>query len=166
MPNQPPADAWSEARTHDQVTRYRRSGSFSGPAVLVLRDPADADCFWPELAELVGSCRVIAPEVTADDTNMVGWLTGFLEAIGTSAVSIVAAERYCLPATELALLEFDALRRLVIVAGRNAQPPVLDGVLTSRGGRVPLLILGRDLPPAHAMAAIGSFLAGEARGAG
>lgn len=151
-------------RTRDQVTRYRRSGS--GPAVLVLRDPDDPASLWPELGSLDGCCRLIAPEVTGADTNMVAWLMGFLEALGIGAIAIVAAERYSIPATELALLEVESLKRLVLVAAAGSQPPIVDGVLTSRGTTVPLLVVGRDLPAGEALRVIEDFLHGRPPRAG
>src|SRR5687768_2937389 len=97
-------ESWAEVRAHDQVIRYRRIGV--GRPVLVLHSPDDPDPLWPELLDTLGaSYRVIVPDAPERETDVTTWLTGFLEGLGAISVRIVASDRFCMPALELALLE-------------------------------------------------------------
>ena len=167
MPNPPatmaPAtESWAEVRAHDHVMRYRRSGT--GGAVLVLRASGAPDPLWPELADTLASrFRVIAPEVPASGVDVAAWLTTFLEGLGCAGVAVVAADQFCMPALELALLDRDRVARVVLVPWGASEETGLDGVLgtTAREGSVPLLVVRRGLAAAEALPLVTSFLGGN-----
>ena len=156
-------DTWAEVRAHDTVMRYRRSGA--GRAVLVLRSVADPDPLWSDLLEVLGSgYRLIVPEPPPGDTDVAAWLAGFLEGLGTSSIRILAADRFCIPALELALLETDQIARIVLVAEGPAAGDARRGALESAMGRssVPLLLVRNARPPNEGISLITDFLAEEA----
>jgi hypothetical protein len=158
-------ESWAEVRAHDQVMRYRRSGV--GRAVLVLRSPGNPEPLWPELVEALGiGYRLIVPEAPARDADLARWLADFLEGLGVSNVSILAADSFCIPALELALLEGDQVARLVLVAeGRGWRWEVGATLETAtRGLRVPLLVVRRGQPAGEIVPLITDFL-GEATAA-
>lgn len=168
MPNPPlseptiAVEAWAEVRAHDQVMRYRRSGT--GRPVLILHSPDPADALWPELLETLGTgYRLIVPEEPPESADITAWLAGFLEGLGTSSVRVVAAGRFALPAMELALLEAVGITRMVLVADGPASPDMPRGFLRSAMGRasVPLLVIRRGQPATEGVAAICDFLRQE-----
>jgi hypothetical protein len=143
--------------------RYRRSGS--GRAVLVLCAGC-AEPLWPELAgALAARFRLIVPEVPRG-ADVAAWLAHFLEGLGAAGVTVVAADGFCLPALELALLGADQVARVVLVPGREDGDgeAALDGVLGvalgTSAGAVPLLVVRRGLPAGEALPAVTRFLAG------
>ena len=170
MPNSPatalPADSWAEVRAHDHVMRYRRSGA--GRAVLLLCSADVPDPLWPGLTNaLAGHLRLIVPELPANGGDVAAWLAEFLEGLGTSGVAIVAADQFCIPALELALLDAGQVARVVLVPGGRAGETGLDGALatTARQSAVPLLIVRRGLAAAEALPLVTRFLVGDAGGA-
>ncbi len=155
-----PPETWAEVRAHDHVMRYRRSGV--GRAVLVLRSADEPEPLWPELADaLAARFRVIIPEMPAA-ADVAAWLTDFLEGLGTASVAVVAAEPFCIPALELALLDADQVARLVLVPGGQAEETGLDGALatTTRGASMPLLVVRRGLSAGEALPLVMCFLTG------
>ena len=154
-------ESWAEVRAHNHVMRYRRSGA--GRVVLVLH-PADddgADSLWPELAAaLAERFRLIVPEAPADGADVSAWLGDFLEGLGVSGVALVAADRLCIPALELALLDADQIARVVLVPGGPATESGLDGALatTARRTSIPLLVVRRGTPAAEAVPLVMGFL--------
>ena len=160
----PPPATWAEVRAHDHVMRYRRSGV--GGAVLVLVSPDRPDSLWPELTEaLAARFRVIVPELDAAGASAAVWLADFLEGLGVARVAVVAADAYCIPALELALLDADQLARVVLVPGGDAaRASALDGALGASPPQaaVPLLVVRRGLAAAEALPLVTGFLAGEA----
>ena len=171
MPNPPalppatrPPETWAEVRAHDHVMRYRRSGA--GRVVLVLHADGDdgaADSLWPELAAaLAERFRLIVPEAPADGADVSAWLGDFLEGLGVSGVALVAADRLCIPALELALLDTDQIARVVLVPGGRGTETVLDGALatSARQASLPLLIVRRGMPADEAVPLVTGFLAG------
>src|SRR5687768_9062075 len=127
-------ESWAEVRAHDQVMRYRRTGA--GRPVLVLRSPDDPDPLWPELLATLGaSYRVIVPDPPEGDTDVATWLTSFLEGLGATSVRIVASDRFCMPAVELALLEAVGIVRMALVTDGPPVPDPRRGFLRSAFGR-------------------------------
>jgi hypothetical protein len=153
-------DSWAEVRAHDTVMRYRRAGA--GRAIVVLRSVSDPDPFWPELLEVLRlGYRLIVPEPPAADADVAAWLASFLEGLGTSTVRILAADRFCIPALELALLESDQIARIVLVAEGPAAGDAGRGALESAMGRssVPLLVVRGARPANEGISLITDFLA-------
>jgi pimeloyl-ACP methyl ester carboxylesterase len=145
--------------------RYRRSGA--GGVVLVLVSPDQPDSLWPELsAALAARFRVIVPELDAAGASAAVWLADFLEGLGFARVAVVAADAYCIPALELALLDADQLSRVVLVPGGDtaARAAGLDGALGASPPQaaVPLLVVRRGLAAAEALPLVTGFLAGDA----
>ncbi|HEX5829986.1 MAG TPA: hypothetical protein VFY16_03325 [Gemmatimonadaceae bacterium] len=167
MPNSPassfplPPDT-CEVHAHDHVMRYRRSGA--GRAVLMLRSGSAPEPLWPELPDaLAARFRLIVPELSAGDGEVVAWIADFLEGLGIESVAIVAADGFCAPAVELTLLGDDRVTRLVLVPDDAAGAVGLDGALatTAREEPVPLLVVRRGLPAAEALPLVTGFLDGD-----
>ena len=166
MPNPTASDStlrhesWAEVRAHDTVMRYRRSGA--GRPVLLL---ASADNpLWPELHEAIGAgYRLIVPEPPAPGADVTAWLGGFLEGLGTTSVRILASDRFCTPVLELALLDTEGIRRVVIVADGPATGDQPRGFLRSAIGRtaIPMVVVRRAQPASDGVALITEFLAEE-----
>jgi hypothetical protein len=152
------AESWAEVRAHDQVVRYRRSGS--GRSILLLCPDAAVDAPWPGLTmALARDFRVLTPAVPLDSQLMRG-LTGFLEGLGTSRIAIVATGELCVAALELALLDRDRVARAVLVPGEGAGLEALRAALATRSDLlVPLLMLPCGTAADSAIARIGAFLA-------
>jgi len=151
--------AWAEVRARDQVVRYHRSGV--GRTVLILCSHNDPEPLWPELLETLGAgYRLIVPEPPVDETDLVSWLADFLEGLGVSNVIILAANRFCIPALELALLEGDQVARLVLVPQGNGRAGEAAATLVTqtRQARVPLLIVPRGQPASETVSVITGFL--------
>jgi pimeloyl-ACP methyl ester carboxylesterase len=141
--------------------RYRRSGV--GPAVLLLHPGEESGTLWPELLHVLSSSfRVIVPDLPQDDADAAAWLADLLEGLGFARVAVLAADGFCLPALELALLDADQVSRVVLVPGGRAEETGLDGALAtrSRGADVPLLVVRRGLAADEALPLITRFLAG------
>ena len=175
-----PLDRWAEVRVAGRVTRYARRGS--GAPIIVLQAPdAAADharALWPALADaLAAGGRVLLPEVPAPDARpdpverpipadipgFLEWIRGFLDGLGLPPATVIAAEPYCLPALELALLEPERLAGLVLVPERGAAETGLTGGLTTTtaaGEAVRLLVVRRDCPAAEAVPLVARFVAG------
>ena len=167
----PPA-TFAEVRARDHVMRYRRSGA--GRAVLVLcagggaaPEGGESSPLWPELpGELAAHFRLIVPEVPAGATaagDVAALLVDFLDGLGTCGVAVVATDRFCVAALELALLDADRVARVVLVPGGSAEGTGLDGALATAGraSSVPLLVVRRGLPAGEALPLVTRFLAGE-----
>ena len=157
-----PQSTWSEVRAHDHVMRYRRSGV--GPAVLLLHPGEASGALWPELLHVLSaSFRVILPDLPEDDSDAAAWLADLLEGLGFTRVAVLAADGFCLPALELALLDADQVSRLVLVPDGCAGETGLDGALAtpSRGADIPILVVRRGLPADEALPMVTHFLAGE-----
>jgi pimeloyl-ACP methyl ester carboxylesterase len=168
MPNSPavrPTESWAEVRAHDHVMRYHRSGV--GPPILVLRTHGSADGaepLWPELlAALTLDYRLIVPDMPATGQDVAAWLTDFLEGLGLAGVGVIAADRFCIAALELALLGLDQVARVVLVADGRAGEPGLDGALatTTRAASVPLLVVRRERSTGEVLPLVTRFLAGD-----
>ena len=166
MPNpstlNPPAEGWAEVRTQGQLVRYRRSGA--GPAVVLLRPQSSPDALWPEVTDALARCRrVIEPEAPAANRNGAGWITDFLEGLGLADVALIAADPFCIPALELALLGAEQISRVVLVPGGDVEETGLVGSLAASGRDAPigLLILRRALPAADALPLVAGFLDGD-----
>jgi pimeloyl-ACP methyl ester carboxylesterase len=171
----PPA-AFAEVRARDHVMRYRRSGA--GRAVLVLcaggttaAGEGESLPLWPELpGALAAHFRIIVPEVPAGATaagDVAALLVDFLDGLGTCGVAVVATDRFCVAALELALLDADRIARVVLVPGGGGnsggagEATALDGALatTARAARpVPLLVVRRATPAAEALPLVTRFL--------
>jgi pimeloyl-ACP methyl ester carboxylesterase len=160
-----PPESWAEVRAHDHVMRYHRSGV--GPPILVLRTNVSADGaepLWPELlAALAFHYRLIVPDVPATGEDVAAWLTDFLEGLGLAGIAVIAADRFCIAALELALLGLDQVARVVLVADGRAGEAGLDGALatTTPAASVPLLVVGRGLSAGEALPLVTRFLAGD-----
>jgi hypothetical protein len=157
-----PAESWAEVRAHDQVIRYRRLGA--GRAVLlVLSSAGESDPFWPQLLEaLSDGRRVIVPEPPTADTEVGCWLGDFLEGLGMSNVSIVAADRFCIPALELTFLGLDQIARVMLVlSGREARGAGRGSLeAATREAAIPILVLHRDQPVEDILRLVTEFLGG------
>ena len=157
------AESWAEVRAHDQIVRYRRSGS--GRSVLLLCPDAATGTLWPELIEALDrDFRVLVP-MLPPDAQLIRGLTGFLEGIGTSRVAIVATDALCFAALELALLDRERVARAVLVPCEGGGLAGLEAALsTARHDlSVPFLVLPLSTGAASAVARIGGFL-GDAWG--
>jgi hypothetical protein len=136
-------------RAHGQVIRYRCSGA--GRPVLLLRSEGPTDVFGRGLlATLERSYRLIVPEPPPADADVTAWLAAFLEGLGCSGVRIVAADRFCLPAIELA--EADQVARLVLLRnGGGSETTLVDA-------GVPLLVARSGQPAAELLETVTRFL--------
>src|SRR5262245_12305669 len=106
----PALGSWSEVRARDSVTRYRRSGV--GQCVLLL-DGAGGASLWPELLHVLGAnFRLIVPELLPGTEGQAAELTEFLEGLGTTSVTVIAASDYSVPALDLVLRGIDQVTRL------------------------------------------------------
>jgi hypothetical protein len=165
MPNlsalQFPPDSWAEVRSHDRVTRYRRSGT--GPAVLVLQPADGPGALWPELLpQLEESHRLIVPEAPPAGIDIAHWLADFLEGLGLAPVAVVAADAFCIPVLELVLLGADQVTRVVLVPNGHAGDTGLEGTLapTIRDDAVALLVVRRGLSASEALPLVSGFFSG------
>jgi len=157
----PTLDSWAEVRARDRVTRYRRSGT--GRSVLVL-DTANGASLWPELMHVLGSnFRLIVPEVPAGNAHQGAWLAEFLEGLGTTSVSLIAASDFCVPALDLVLRGADQISQLVLVPDGEADEPGREGALGTAAGpsSIPLLIVRRGVDVIDALPTITRFLSGN-----
>jgi hypothetical protein len=158
-----PADRWAEVRAADRVTRYVRRGS--GAPAVVLQAPHGAHppaALWPGLADaLAAGCRVILPEAPPPDAGFATWIRSFLDGLGLPPATLVAAEPYCLPSLELALLDPERLAGLVLVPrGGGAETGLTGALATAAPDAVPLLVVRGDCPEAEALPLVAGFAAG------
>src|SRR5688500_13183859 len=165
MPNlsalQFPPDSWAEVRSHDRVTRYRRSGT--GPAVLLLQRADGAGALWPELLhELEESHRLVVPEAPPPGIDIARWLADFLAGLGLSPIAVVAAAEFRIPGLELALLGAAPVTKVVLVPSGDAGETGLEGTLapTIRDDAVALLVVRRGLPASAALPLVCGFFSG------
>lgn len=157
-----PLELTAEVRAHDQVIRYHRCGT--GPVVLLLEAHDGASPLWPELlGALAGRFRLIAPMLPTVDTSA-ALLADFLEGLGVSSVTLIAAGPLCIPALELALRDVDQIARVVLVPDGRPADSAWDGTLTTRAreASMPLLVMRRGVPASEALAILTEFVAGGA----
>jgi hypothetical protein len=96
VPNAP-LDTWAEVRAAGRVMRYRRRGA--GPPVLLV-GPIDG------AADLLAArFRVIIPELPPAEADLAGWLSAFLDGLGTPSVTVFAVDEYRPAALEVARLD-------------------------------------------------------------
>ena len=159
-----PFDGRPQVRAADHVTRYTRTGA--GEPVLVLDTPAVVGALWPDLyGRLAEHHRVILPEVPgAAEAHFYRWLRGFVEGVGLSVMTVIAAGELCVPALEFALLDPDRINRLVLVPSGRGDETALGGTLTPTlsSARVAVLVVRRDAPSGEAIGAIERFIRDEA----
>ena len=149
---------WAEVRAHDRVMRYRRTGV--GRTVLVLRSIDDTDPLFPELLEeLSAGVRLIVPEPPAADVDVASWLADFLEGLGVSNVRILAVDRFCIPALDLAILQTGQITRLVLVPDRAEHGGTLEKA--AQHLTLPLLVVQRWRPASEVLPLITGFLDGD-----
>lgn len=132
---------WSEVRTADRVTRYRRSGA--GPTLLLLGADAGPSPLSPDLVDELGlRFRCIVPEVPSGP-NAVAWLAEFLEGLGVPDVMILAANHLCIPVIELAFRDPDRTKRIVLIPDGEPDESTSEGALTTSigTGLIPLLVV-------------------------
>ena len=147
-----PSTTWCEVRANHRVMRYHRAGS--GSPLIVLGVDAMIET-WPELPHLLSSrFRTIVPEVPNQAVDATIWLTSLIDGIGVSRAAMIAAERYHVPALELAVANSEAVNRLVLVTEGAAAVGVPHA-------SVPMLILPRYLETGSAFALISRFLGGQ-----
>jgi hypothetical protein len=159
------AESWAEVRARDQVMRYRRVG-VGRSVVLLLRSCEPAEPLWRELLEALSvDFRLIVPEQPAPGADVAGWLAGFLEGLGMSNVAVLAADRFCLPAVELALVQGDQLARIVLVpdgADASGRGPCCGKLETALGqAALPLLVVHRGHPASEIVPLVTGFLRGK-----
>lgn len=82
---------------------YRLLGA--GPPLLVLGHVDGVEGY-------AGRFRVIVPEMPDSGDDLGAWLTGFLEGLGTTGVTVLAAEPYHAAARQLALTDPDRVARV------------------------------------------------------
>ena len=88
---------------------YRRLGS--GPPLLVLGAVEEAD-----VERLAARHRVIVPELPAPDEDVRAWLTGFLEGLGTTGLTVLAAKPFYAAARDVAAADPDRLTQVLSAA--------------------------------------------------
>jgi hypothetical protein len=98
----------AEVRAHGRVMRYRRLGA--GPPLLLLGRADDVE-------GLAARFRVIVPEMPATGEDVGAWLAAFLEGLGMTGITVVAAEPFHSAARELALADPDLVTRVVLGGG-------------------------------------------------
>jgi pimeloyl-ACP methyl ester carboxylesterase len=131
--------------------------------VLVLASPGGAEPFTAGfLNALESRYRVIVPEPPPDAEDLAGWIANFLEGMGIARVRILAADRLCVAALELALVDPDQVACLVLHGEGPGAVADAGGALGAHGsgGRVPLLIVHGG-PTAELLSRIDAFLAAE-----
>jgi pimeloyl-ACP methyl ester carboxylesterase len=99
------ATSLAEVRAHGRVMRYHRLGA--GPPLVLLGPTGRAE----ELAERF---RVIVPEMPAHGEDVGAWLTAFLEGLGTTGVTVFAAEPFYSVARDVALADPDRVSHVIL----------------------------------------------------
>jgi hypothetical protein len=156
----PPSELTAEVCANDHVMRYRRTGA-GMPILLIFPVPEPAHLAEELTRALAGHFRLIVPELPAS-TNPAAWLAEFLEGLGTSAVTLIAAGPLCMPAIELALRDEDQVSRLVLIPDGDPDEAVRDeAVITAFGAsRIPALIVRPGLAARETAAIIVQFVEG------
>jgi hypothetical protein len=95
----------AEVRAHGWVMRYRRLGA--GPPLLLLGPVGGVD-------GLAAQFRVIVPELPDPREDVGGWLTAFLEGLGMSGVTVLAAAPFFAVARDLALADPDRVSHVIL----------------------------------------------------
>ncbi len=152
--------ASAEVRASDRVMRYRRSGA--GPTVILLGADAGPAPLSNDFVEALGEhFRVIVPDLPTG-SDALTWLGDFLEAFGSSDLTILAANYLCMPAIELAFRDFDQIRRMVLVPDGEPDDSTAEGAIrTSLGARsVPVLIVRPGLSAEVSIPIVTNFIAG------
>jgi len=85
--------------------RYHRLGA--GPPLVLLGPTGRAD-------ELAARFRVIVPEMPDPGEDVGAWLTAFLEGLGMSGVTVLAAEPFHAVARDLALADPDRVSHVIL----------------------------------------------------
>ena len=154
---------WSEIRAHGQMMRYRRLGA--GRSLLFLDSATEPEVCAELRDALAGAFRLILPELPSSDVHLAGWLADLLEGIGSSNVGVIAAERYCVAAIELALLGVDQIGRVVIVCPESrGQSPRFEAsehgqlASASRHADIPMLLVHRGQTLNEIVSLVRSFL--------
>ncbi|HEX6535839.1 MAG TPA: hypothetical protein VF041_14670 [Gemmatimonadaceae bacterium] len=153
-------DPCARVRVGDCTTRYLRRGV--GRPVVVLRA---TDCdgeLWPPLLDAIAAHhRLILPEAPCADAAFASWFRGFADGIGLPPATMIAADAYCVPALELALLEPERLDRLVLVPRGRAEESGVAGSLSTaaRQQALPILVVRRGHPASDALATVERFIA-------
>lgn len=151
--------ASAELRASDRVMRYRRSGA--GQTVILLGADAGPAPLSNELVQaLREGFRVIDPELPVG-VDAFTWLADFLEAFGSSELTIVAANHLCMPAIELAF-HSEQIRRMVLIPDGEPDDSTAEGAIrTSLGSTlVPVLIVRPGLSPDTSIPIVTNFIAG------
>lgn len=155
-------NGWTEIRARDQVVRFRRSGA--GRGILLLHSAVETRPLWPELLDtLTSGFRLIVPAARAPDTDIDVWLSALLEGLGTSRLTVVASDEFCVPAIEQALLDPDHVSSVILICPGRGSEGCVTGTLgtTNQLPSVPLLMLRRDQPAPEILAAVHRFLSGS-----
>lgn len=106
--------------------------------------------------------RLIVPEVPPGSANYGAWLAEFLEGLGTTPVSLIAASDFCVAALDLVLRDVDQISQLILVPDGEADEPGREGALGTGAGpsSVPVLIVRRGVDVIDALPTITRFLSG------
>ncbi len=131
--------ASAEVRASDRVMRYRRSGA--GPTVILLGADAGPAPLSTDLVDALRErFRVIVPDMPTG-SDVLTWLGDFLEAFGSSDLTLVAANHLCMPAIELAFRDFDQIRRMVLIPDGEPDDSTAEGAIRTSLGRGPVSVL-------------------------
>jgi hypothetical protein len=98
----------AEVRAHGRVMRYHRLGA--GPPLVLLGLTGCAE-------DLSGRFRVLVPEMPAPGEDVGAWLTAFLEGLGATGVTVLAAEPFYSVARDLALADPDRVSHVILGEG-------------------------------------------------
>jgi hypothetical protein len=153
-----PAELTAEVCANDRIMRYRRSGA-GMPILLMVPVPGTAHLAEELTRAFAGNFRLIVPELPTS-TDPTEWLSEFLEGLGTSAVTLIAAGPLCMPAIELALRDDDQVSRLVLIPDGDADHSVRDDTLITTFGtsQIPALIVRPGLGSRETTAIIVRFV--------
>ena len=122
-------------------TRYRRAGRGENVVALAARDWPASPSLFPALAR---DFRVIVPEPhprgdAGERLAFDGWLTGFLDGLGLTNVTLLADERFTAAALGFTLTAPVRVGRLVVVldaAASDGFPGATDAMLCGTGTRM------------------------------
>jgi hypothetical protein len=161
-----PPDVWAEVCAHDRVMRYRRLGA--GMPILLLFHQFGSAPMADELVRvLTTKFRLIVPELSSR-SNPTDWIAEFLEGLGTSAVTLIAAGPLCMPAIEIALRDADQIARIVLLPDGDADESSREPALVATFGvsHIPALIVRPGLGVTETVTIIAEFVGGDVNGAG
>ena len=171
MTNTPSADALppelrAEVCANDRIMHYRRSGA-GLPILLMFAAPATTPLTDELTRVLATKFRLIVPEMPLG-INPTDWIAEFLEGIGLTAVTLIAAGPFCMAAIELALRDDDQVSRLALIPDGEADDSMHDeAVLTTFGpAQIPAIIVRPDLEARDSAAIIMRFVEDGANGKG